>query len=186
MVSVSHDTTGLVWDMTALPARPQAKPLDDKALSMIWDDLGSDDPARVHEAIGKLLARPEQAVNLLKPRLAGITVADRDRFAKLLPQLDSEDFEAREGATRELKRMGVGIEPLLREAIGKDLSQEARRRVREVLEAVEGECRHHLRAVEALERLGTEEAREILETVSKGHPGHSLAVDAKAALKRLQ
>lgn len=186
MVTASHDTTGLVWDMTTLPARPQADPLDDRALSMIWDNLGSGDPARVHEAIGKLLARPRQAVDLLKPRLAGIAAADRDRFAKLLPQLDSEDFEAREGATRELKRMGVGIEPLLREAIAKNLSQEARRRVREVLEGIEVECRGHLRAIEALERLGTKEAREILEPLSKGHPEHSLTREAKAALRRLQ
>jgi hypothetical protein len=43
-----------------------------------------------------------------------------------------------------------------------------------------------LRAVEVLERIGTPEAREVLQTLANGVPDVTFTREAQAALKRLQ
>jgi hypothetical protein len=42
-----------------------------------------------------------------------------------------------------------------------------------------------IRAVEVLEQLGTPEARQVLQNLADGAPGHKLTRHAEAALKRL-
>ena len=43
-----------------------------------------------------------------------------------------------------------------------------------------------LRAAEVLEHIGTPEARQVLEALAKGAPGHRLTEAAAAALRRLE
>jgi hypothetical protein len=43
-----------------------------------------------------------------------------------------------------------------------------------------------LRGVEMLERLGNDESRQVLQTISEGAPEARLTQDAKASLKRLE
>jgi hypothetical protein len=141
---------------------------------------------KAHAAIGKLIAHPDQAVEFLKPQLARFAATDFSRVAKLLPDLDSDEFETRERATAALQQIGAGIIPLLREALVKNPPQEARRRITELLEELASEERGYLRAIEALEHLRTQDARDLLEMLSRGHQEHTLTREAKAALKRLQ
>jgi hypothetical protein len=51
---------------------------------------------------------------------------------------------------------------------------------------VSGERLRSLRAIEALELAGTQEAREVLATLAAGAEGARLTEEAKPALKRLQ
>ena len=44
----------------------------------------------------------------------------------------------------------------------------------------------HSRAVEVLERIGGPAARAVLQSLSGGPPGHPLAEEARAALRRLK
>jgi hypothetical protein len=53
------------------------------------------------------------------------------------------------------------------------------------LAPVAGERLQALRAVEVLERVGTPEARRLLETLAGGAPGARLTWEARAALGRL-
>src|SRR5437763_1530012 len=81
-------------------------------------------------------------------------------------------------------------EAALRQAITSRPSLEVRRRVEELLARLEGatpsaEGVRTLRAVEALEHIGTREARQVLETLAKGAPETRLTREVKAALERL-
>jgi hypothetical protein len=90
--------------------------------------------------------------------------------------LDSDEFTAREEATRGLQKLGEAAAPELERALRGQPSPEARRRAVRLLEALRRpasvpERLRELRAVEALEHIETAEAR--------------LTQEAKAALRRL-
>jgi hypothetical protein len=52
--------------------------------------------------------------------------------------------------------------------------------------ALSGERLRMARAIEILERIGTPEAREVLQVLASGAPGALPTVHAQAALRRLQ
>jgi hypothetical protein len=123
--------------------------------------------------------------------LADMTLPAKRR-AELLAALDSDDFEAREKATKELACGDATVAEELRKVLkeGKP-SLEARRRIESAAEqieeqegAVSGPVLQWQRAVEVLERAGTPEARRLLEKVAAVEG--PVADDAKAALERLQ
>jgi hypothetical protein len=101
--------------------------------------------------------------------------------------LDSDTFAEREAAARELKALGEAAEPALRKALEGGLSAEARRRAREVLDAVGGPERlRGLRALEVLERIGDADARDLLRRLAAGAPGTPLTQEASRSLQRLE
>ena len=117
---------------------------------------------------------------------------DPVRVAALIRDLDSDDFETREKATRELALFGDVAAPALREA-AKSSSPETRRRANELLAPLEswrypltkGEALRSVRAIEVLEHSGTAEARQLLKALASGAAEHHLTREAAAALRRL-
>jgi hypothetical protein len=81
--------------------------------------------------------------------------------------------------------------PGVREALAKTKSLEVRRRAEEVIAKLKGEggaspeVLRVVRGVEVLERVGTAEAREILEAWARGPAEAPLAREARASLGRL-
>jgi hypothetical protein len=95
----------------------------------------------------------------------------------------------RAAATRERTAFHEGSGPALRAARKAGRSPEQRRRLEEILHAFEavppGEGLRPLRAVEALERIGTDGARDLLEVLARGVPEARRTQEAKASLERL-
>src|SRR5205823_6370475 len=119
-----------------------------------------------------------------------VEAADGKRLARLLDDLDAEDFEKREAASQELARLEEIAGPALRAALKGDPPAETKRRLRELLDKLDRrapspEALRHLRAVEALEHSGTPEARRLLEALAAGAPEARLTQESKAALRRL-
>jgi WD40 repeat protein len=190
-VSVSSDLTALVWDVTG---RLQAKPPKDRLaadrLKELWEALNGSDAEKAARAALALAARPEEAVELLKKELAAVPRTDPARVERLVADLDSDEFAAREAAERELRRLGPAAQPALRKALEAGPSVEQRQRIDRLLEALEspaavGEALRASRAVEVLEWVGTAEARRLLEELSHGAPGAWLTEEADAARRRL-
>ena len=112
-------------------------------------------------------------------------------MARLVAQLDDDDFAVRESATEELGKYSESVRPVLREAQrwGK-LSVEAASRARRLLERLDGtepspDRLRETRAVQALEWMATAEARAHLAIVAKGQPGSPLTEEATQALLRM-
>src|SRR5262249_32213803 len=147
--------------------------------------------ARAYQAVWALASAPEQAVPLFRERLQKVPATDQgQRIARLIADLDSDEFAVREGATRELQELGRAAEQPLRQALTKGLSLEARRRVEQVLDKLKAEAAspdalRAPRAVEVLELIGTPEARKVLEEWAGGAPEAVLTQEAKASLERL-
>jgi hypothetical protein len=184
------DTTALVWDVAALvkdlPAVPRPAAADIEGL---WEALKGDDPAKAHDAVWRLAAAPELALPLVRERLPKVAPEGFDRrVKKLLVELDDDDFGVREQATQELIRLGSAALPAVKQELAATKSREVRRRAEEVVAkvgagpAARPEEVLLARGFEVLQRLGTAEARALLEEWAKGPADAPLAREAKLAL----
>src|SRR5262249_25504700 len=158
--------------------------LDEKSFGKLWADLAGPDASRSYRALWALRDHGDRAVSLLKARLKPTPDASAT-LKKLLADLDSKRFAVRKKAGEELERLGSAAEPSLREALKGKLSDEARKRVSELLAALTDgrvlpEELRQLRAVLALEVIGTAEARKLLKSLADGWSSSRQTQEARA------
>jgi hypothetical protein len=128
----------------------------------------------------------------LKRHLKAVHAADEKRLAHLIADLDSDQFAVRASAQKELEKLGEIASPACRRALKHEPRIEVRRRLAALLEKHFAQRWHPspktlqaLRAVEALEHIGTAEAQDLLGDVANGAHGAQLTQEAKATLQRL-
>jgi WD40 repeat protein len=192
LASGGHDSTVLLWHVAGLAAvdAREASGCKPEKLAALWTGLRGT-AAESYGCMMALAASPAQAVPLLAEKLTSTTV-DADRLARLLTNLESEDFHEREEATEELKKLGDAAEPALRQALQRKPPPESRRRLEQLLEdldaagGVSGERLRTLRVVEVLERIGDKPARDVLRRLADGPAGTRLTEEARESLRRLQ
>jgi len=191
LASGSYSGIIKLWDVTG-PAEkggPRLVTLSDKDLLTIWIDLADDDASRGYQGMCRLIPAPAQSVPFLKGRLLPVPHADPKRVDRLLADLDAEDFEVREKASRELGKYEEVAGPALTMFLKGSPSPEARRRAEELLAKLgadlAGERLRAVRAVEVLEHIDTPEGSQVLESLAKGAPEARLTREAKASLDRL-
>jgi WD40 repeat protein len=178
----------LIWDLATAkwPAHKPAIDFDCKELDALWSDLAGD-AHKAHRAICTLVSVPARTIPFLKDHLRPAAV-DTKRIEKLLADLDADPFETREAASQELAQWRYRAEPMLRRALDRKPSQEARRRLQAILAEPKrptAEELRTLRAIAALERIGTPEARQVLAKLADGAEARETR-EAKAALERLK
>jgi WD40 repeat protein len=196
LLSGSHDSTTLVWDLRAVmeELRRTTPRLAEQAPDELWADLGAEDAAAMHRASSILAAAGEDVVPLLAQRLAPVPV-DRalgEKIDKLVKQMDHDQFSEREQASQQTAELGEGAEPFLKEALTTTTSAEARHRIRRLLADIAdqplvltAEQQRAIRAVQILEQIGGNESREVLERLTQGQPSARLTQEAQNALARL-
>jgi hypothetical protein len=182
--------TGLLWDLSVPVRKKRAVTLSERELAEAWKALAEDDAPRADRGLRKLLASPDQAVALLKTHLRPAAGKPWERIGRLLADLDDDAFDVREAASKELAAIGAAAWPALVALRGETKSVEVRRRVQDLLGdppslRLSGEALRQARAVEALERIGSAEARRLLEALARGDERAPLTLDARAALGRL-
>jgi RNA polymerase sigma factor (sigma-70 family) len=193
LVSGSTDTTALVWDVSGLCAKAgmPAKALGAEAAAALWADLLADDAGKAGTAVHRLAAAPKEAVPLLEQYLKPAAAVDGAAVEKLIGQLDAADFKTRQLAQAELLKIGDQAVPHLTRAMAGEITLEVRERMQLLLDKLTlpkltGERLRLVRAVEVLERAGTPEARQLLQTLADGGPGALATTQARAALARIK
>jgi RNA polymerase sigma factor (sigma-70 family) len=185
------NSTALLWNTTIPAARRDEKKLTADKLDELWDHLAGTDATKAYAALWKLTAYPAQAEALLSARLRPAPSVDPKRIEALIAQLNHAEFAKRDEASRELKKLGAAAEKPLRAALERPVSEEVRRRLRDLLAAPppwtpqDPEALRRRRAIQLLERLGSPAAARILEKLARGD---GLAVEtrlAEEARKRL-
>jgi WD40 repeat protein len=189
LVTASHDGTALVWDLPALleVGRSRRIELTEGQVRALWRDLGSADAAVAYEAAETLARAPAQTVPFLRERVKPVSA---EKMARLMKELDSDQFEVRIRARKELAQMGRCAEPSLRKLLASKPPLEVRRRVEELLALLADptappEYLRSLRAAEVLEKIGSIEARRLLQALAGGIEEAELTQQVKASLARL-
>jgi hypothetical protein len=159
-------------------------------LTAWWSDLSSSDSRRAGAAVGAFLRVPEQGVAFLQERLRPAEVVEDKLLARLVADLDAAAFARREAAARALANLGERAEAALRQALKGTPSLEMKRRLEALLRKIENnslsaDSLQALRAIEALEHIGTPGAERLLATVAQGTSESRVTQQAKAALGRL-
>jgi WD40 repeat protein len=191
LASANSDGTVLIWEVASVSM--ENRKVEGLDLSGLWSDLESKDPLKADRALWKLVAASEQSIPFLRKHLVP---AKRDaelmkKLDKLVGELDHEEYAIRETASAELAKMGLRAEPALRKALSKAPTLEVRRRIEAIAEPLEtnlwpGIPLQDWRALAVLERIGSDDARGVLERLSKGEPNDCLTEEATVALERLR
>jgi WD40 repeat protein len=182
LATLGWDRTALVWDLRQ-PSRLFAA-----EAATEWEALASPDAGRAYAAILRLAGDPGQAVPLLRTRLKAAPPPDTRHVAKLVAELNSDQFSSREAAEKELAALGSVAAPELRRALEAKPPLEVATRLRRLADASDlwsGEELRSLRALEVLEAIGSTEARQVLQAVAGGPAGSRLTRGARESLERL-
>jgi RNA polymerase sigma factor (sigma-70 family) len=166
-----------------------AKALSQSDLEGIWKSLGEDNGMKARQAVWRLVRAPSEAVPFLKKQIRARPFASPKMLDQLIANLDSDRFAVRKKATAELERLGEAAEGALKKASRGTTSVEVVRRAKEILKKLErkeaGKRLHIERAFDAIELMGTPEARAVLADFAKGEEGAWLTEQAKRALQRI-
>jgi hypothetical protein len=184
LASGGGDSTILLWDLTSRSKNGKLTPLSLSAseIAALWFDLAAD-AAKVDSAIWKLASAPNDAVPWLKEKLLVVPVP-LDKVAKLVAQLDSDNFATRQKAQQSLTDLGPAAEGALRKALEGQIALEVRQRLQQILDNRDKETIRTLRAVEALEQSGSAESWQVLQALSEQAPDPRVAAAARAAIRR--
>lgn len=190
LASGQSDGTLLVWDVTGRLDRGRLLPLKltAKEQDAHWKALAGADATAAHRAVWALAAAAPASLADFEKRLVPIPAANPKQIARLIRDLDDEEFDRRQNAIRQLTRLGEGVAPALRRAVNAGLPPEARRRAEELLRPLErppdAERLRMLRAVAVLEYAGGAKAVQLLRRLADGAPEAALTRAARAALAR--
>jgi WD40 repeat protein len=191
LVTGHQDSTILVWDLRTAkkPERLVADQPSKNQLEACWSDLAGADAAKAYRAIWCLAEAPPQAMAMYRDRVHVAKAVSEKEVNRLIADLDSGEFTKREAASRQLSDLGEQIEPFLEAALKAKPTGEQRRRIEQLLTAVHTvhspDQLRSLRAIEALEHIGTPEAGNILQSLAKGPPAARQTREAQDSLDRL-
>jgi len=190
IVSGSADTTALVWDGGRfIKSDAPRHALTAEQVKSLWQDLAAD-PVKAYQAIIAWRGAPRQAVAVFSEQLKPAVGVDGKRIDQLIADLESTRYETRQKATDELEKLGELAEPALRKAKTRGPSLEMSRRLDTLIEKIvsdkipPAETVRALRAVHILEQIGDAGARNVLQRLAEGAPGHRLTRQAQATLKK--
>jgi hypothetical protein len=183
----STDGPVLVWDVWG--GRTEQFPEPDKAAAArAWDRLADADAVAAFASMKLLAAHPAVAVPLLRTHLSPVTTVAAKRVATLIDELDSPVFTTREAASKELSAAADTVAGELKKAAAGATSAEQRQRLDRLLESA-GETSpdqlRRVRAVEVLERAGTDSAKRLLSDLATGAAAARMTKEATRALGRL-
>jgi hypothetical protein len=193
LASGSTDTTALLWDAAgALKdlTRPEARDLTAAELASVWGDLAGEDATKARLGVSGLVAGPKQSVPFLAKWLKPAVRVDPRKISGWVNDLESEKLRVRQEATAQLVKVGEQAVPALKKLLASGPPLETRRRAEDLVDrltsgTLTSEQLRVVRAVEALEKIGTAEARRLLQALADGGPGALPTREARTALDRL-
>jgi hypothetical protein len=130
-----------------------------------------------------MLDHPAPSVEFLKDKLTPVQPIEEKRVRQLLARLDSDSFEEREKASRQLLEVGEQFLPILRQTLNDRPTLETRKRLEGIVESLSrGPSPEHsrlLRALAVLEWSDSKEAGEHLRRLAGGAPSAFLTQTAR-------
>jgi len=183
------------WGQASKPATaPISRPAthaDDEKLELLWTELMNADGATALDAVKSMESNGDRAVTFLRKKMSPISHLDAAAVQQLINHLDAPQYALRQRATDELSLWGSAIIKALNDAQGAPKSQEDRIRLEALVENADNPVGtipaaiRWRRATRVLERIGTPEARKLLDELGKGDQDARATQQAQEALLRL-
>jgi WD40 repeat protein len=187
----SEDDTIKLWEVRGAVAAPTRKIIPATSHDAIWADLAEVDARKAAPSLQMLHADPESAVTILKSRLKPVLVEKglHRQIASWIEELDSDEFQQRERAVRELAKYPLLAEAPIRKVLTGKHSAEFAERARKLLERMQEPLTNPdtiraCRGIEVLEWTGSAEAQMLLKELAAGAPYARATEEARLALER--
>jgi WD40 repeat protein len=170
----------------------KGKPLGPKELEALWKQLTTELSKDAYKAVWALIEAPDQAVPFLRKRVMPRTPIKAERLQKLLRDLGSDQEKVADAAFKELEHLQELALPTLRAFLRADnLPKAARERAERLLTLLERftlspDQLREWRVIEILERIGSRDALQVLEGLTRGAPEAMLTQEARKAVERLR
>jgi hypothetical protein len=194
-----------VWDVSGLhPIAAKKMKLNGVERQRLWNDLFKDDTQFDQILTGsfRVLRTQEYYITQAMTSLVfhgDVTVAwlrkkigppfDLKNIPQLIDDLESEQFQKRAQAKRELEQRGQLARPFLERALKNNPPAETKKQVESLLNKLhQTEATYELtqlRIIDVLEHINTKAARDLLQLIADGKYDPAYAGEAKAALKRI-
>ena len=189
LISGSYDTTALIWKIPPVCRnhKLQTADLGLPEQDRLWNQMADIDAAAAYAAQQRLARAPSQAVCLCQARFFNTRQTSSEQIQRWITQLDDEEYEVREKASRNLENVEIEAAHALQTALKGNCSPEARRRMEALLEILKGKDFRirPLRAVELLEQVGTAKAVDVLRELEKKTGDAALRDEVRQSLRRL-
>jgi hypothetical protein len=183
------DSTILVFDARRARRPLAARALGTEEVRARWTDLASDDAGTAYRAVADLAGTEQEAVPFLRSQLKPAKTVDAAAIEQWLVDLDNSTFAVREAAMAELQKLARRTRVPLETAATSARSLEVRRRIERILkdkfEGPDADTLRALRAIIALEQIGSPEAQDVLRTLSHGAAGAAETIESQSSLDRL-
>jgi hypothetical protein len=190
LASDQEDGYVILWKLATVKRRNVP---DAAELKQFWTTLQGRDAAAAYRDIRILTTFPSQTLPFLEKQLQSFLPPAEllSKIERWVAELDSDNFDTREKASRELRQAGDWAEAVLRRALVGNPSAELRRRAAPLLARLKtsnksDELLAPRRALEVLEHIGTAPARKILQRLATGMAKGPLGEEAAESLARLR
>jgi hypothetical protein len=182
LASASSEAPVYVWDVYSPPG-----PDVNWSANNLWNLLqfGSDHLA----AMGQMIANADRAIALCRAKIKPAAKPDEKKVRQLLRDLGDSAYTVREKAEKELNSLGDLVESMLRSELAATSSAETAARLKRLLLALASPSPQRMaafRAMEAVERIGTPQARKLMEEWASDDPENSFTREAKKSLERMK
>ena len=179
----------LLWDLGGAERIDASLTL--QQLSDYWNALADGDVGIAADTAKALLNAPQSTVTLFSQRLTAGEVHNVEELPLLIAELRGDDVKATLKAAARLKSFGRIAAPPLFKALAAKPPLAARKRLEEVLQSIGAfpvppEMLQRTRAIQLLERIGSDDDRKLLGTIARTEPPTPTSLDAKAVLQRLE
>ena len=185
LAAASSDAPVYLWNLYALKSKPSGNMLTKEDREKLWRNLSDTSAAVGFQAVRELIARPNEAPGFLEEAWKREPRATAKQMHNWVEDLSSDQFALRKSATEELERFVADHDDLLRDALQKAGTLEARQRLERLLNHPSPQRLRRTRMLEVLEQLRTIPARQFLQALANQKDDHLLAREAAAGLKRL-
>ena len=128
------DGTVLVWDLREhLRKSRQAVKLTSAETKHLWTELANPDTIKAYRAVGAMVIAPAQAIDQIRDSLKPVRKVPAADIEKLIADLDSDEFETRQRAYRELRQVGLQAKTVSQKCFESSKSAEQRRLLKDLL-----------------------------------------------------
>ena len=193
MASGCGDCTIVLWDVAErLAPRRDRRALSEREHTSLSQLLGDNNSEIAWQALGRLSdADPAVLSRIVGARLQPAAPPDEAAVRRLITDLDGDIFRIRDRAEKELQKLGPLARTPLKQALEKAPSSETIQRLERLLRRLADDApppnqNFALRAIEALERNASTEARAELERLAGGAPDAFVTIEARSGLDRLK